>query len=188
SLMTFFIQDIRDAHLKDLINARPAHSGAPASQSSMTMRVPFCSTIGDGDKKKLGPAIPGLRVSIFLLFESSSWYATNQIALALAPLSGDFHVDIKRITEKFFAPGSDVAMVLDALVDHRKRYHADYVCDALEDVKGHLVGHGCLPKIKDDPGLIIHDEVQFLGDQFNGSKSESALVISSQPLISATLR
>ncbi|KAF9154142.1 hypothetical protein DFQ26_000325 [Actinomortierella ambigua] len=160
--MTFFIQDIRDAHLKDLINARPAHSGAPVSQSSMMMRVPFCSTIGDDDKKKLGPAIPSFQ--------------------------GDFHVDIKRITEKFFAPGSDVAMVLDALVDHRKRYHADYVCDALEDVKGHLVGHGCQPKIKDDPGLIIHDEAQFLGDQFNGSKSESASVISSQPLISATLR
>ncbi|KAF9096994.1 hypothetical protein BGX23_010037 [Mortierella sp. AD031] len=32
------------------------------------------------------------------------------------PLSGDLHTDIKKITDKFFAPGSDVAKFLDAFV------------------------------------------------------------------------
>ncbi|KAF9090917.1 hypothetical protein BGX27_002117 [Mortierella sp. AM989] len=32
------------------------------------------------------------------------------------PLTGDLHADIKTITEKFFAPGSDIAKFLDAFV------------------------------------------------------------------------
>ncbi|KAG0247416.1 hypothetical protein BG011_001542, partial [Mortierella polycephala] len=59
---------------------------------------------------------------------------------------------------------------LRRLVNHREHYLSDYVSDAFEDVKGRLVGRGCLPKIKDDTRLlVINDEAQFLGDQFNGS-------------------
>ncbi|KAF9113079.1 hypothetical protein BGX30_007091, partial [Mortierella sp. GBA39] len=54
---------------------------------------------------------------------------------------------------------------LRRLVHHREGYLSDYVSDAFKDVKGRLVGRGCLPKIKDDTRLlVINDEAQFLGD------------------------
>jgi hypothetical protein len=78
---------------------------------------------------------------------------------------------------------------LRRLVHHREGYLSDYVSDAFEDVKGRLVGRGCLPKIKDDTRLlVINDEAQFLGDQFNGSfQSMSSSEDSSRPLLSPIL-
>ncbi|KAI8356219.1 hypothetical protein B0O80DRAFT_22222 [Mortierella sp. GBAus27b] len=78
---------------------------------------------------------------------------------------------------------------LRTLVDHRERYLSDYVSDVFEDVKRRLVGRGCLPKIKDDTRLlVINDEVQFLGDQFNGSfQSMSSSDKSPRPLLSPIL-
>lgn len=75
---------------------------------------------------------------------------------------------------------------LRRLVDHGEGYLSDYVSDALEDVKGRLVGRGCLPRIKDDTRLlVINDETQFLGDQFNGSfQSMSSSDESPRPLLS----
>ncbi|KAI8345730.1 hypothetical protein B0O80DRAFT_266271 [Mortierella sp. GBAus27b] len=52
---------------------------------------------------------------------------------------------------------------------HRELDLSDVVSNVFEDVKRRLVGRGCLPKIKDDTRLlVINDEAQFLGDQFNG--------------------
>ncbi|KAF9949957.1 hypothetical protein BGZ65_006950, partial [Modicella reniformis] len=78
---------------------------------------------------------------------------------------------------------------LRRLVDHRERYLSDYVSDVFEDVKGRLVGRGCLPKIKDDTRLlVINDEAQFLGDQFNDSfQSMSSSDKSPRPLLSPIL-
>ncbi|KAG0277039.1 hypothetical protein BGZ95_006634 [Linnemannia exigua] len=78
---------------------------------------------------------------------------------------------------------------LRRLVDHREGNLSDYVSDAFEDVKGRLVGRGCLPKIKDDTRLlIINDEAQFLGDQLNGSfQSMSSSDESPRPLLSPIL-
>jgi hypothetical protein len=79
---------------------------------------------------------------------------------------------------------------LRRLVDHRERYLSDYVSDAFEDVKGRLVGRGCLPKIKDDTRLlVINDEAQFLGDQFNGcfQSMSSSTSESPRPLLSPIL-
>ncbi|KAG9060866.1 hypothetical protein KI688_007935 [Linnemannia hyalina] len=58
-----------------------------------------------------------------------------------------------------------------------------------EDAKGLLVERGCLPKIKDDTRLlVINDEAQFLGDQFNGSfQSKSSSEDSLRPLLSLIL-
>ncbi|KAI8347030.1 hypothetical protein B0O80DRAFT_220146 [Mortierella sp. GBAus27b] len=59
---------------------------------------------------------------------------------------------------------------LRRLVDHRELYLSDYVSDVFEDVKRRLVERGCLPKIKDNTRLlVVHDEAQVLGDEFNGS-------------------
>ncbi|KAG0053924.1 hypothetical protein BGZ90_006089 [Linnemannia elongata] len=57
------------------------------------------------------------------------------------------------------------------------------------DAKDHLVERGCLPKIKDGTRLlIIHDEAQFLGDQFNGFfQSKSSSEDPSRPLLSPIL-
>jgi hypothetical protein len=49
--------------------------------------------------------------------------------------------------------------VLDILTIARNVY---------EDAKDRLIERGCLPKIKDNTRLlVINDEAQFLGDQFN---------------------
>ncbi|KAG0272460.1 hypothetical protein BGZ96_005306, partial [Linnemannia gamsii] len=78
---------------------------------------------------------------------------------------------------------------LRRLVDHRERYLSDYVSDVFDDVKTQLAGLGCLPRIKDDTRLlVINDEAQFLGDQFNGSfQSMSSSEDSSRPLLSPIL-
>ncbi|KAG9064924.1 hypothetical protein KI688_003186 [Linnemannia hyalina] len=78
---------------------------------------------------------------------------------------------------------------LRRLVDHGERYLSDYVSDAFEDVKGRLLGRGCQPTIKDDTRLlVINDEAQFLGDQFNGSfQSMSSSDESPRPLLSPIL-
>jgi hypothetical protein len=58
-----------------------------------------------------------------------------------------------------------------------------------EDVKGHLVERGCLPKVKDNTRLlVINDEAQFLGDQFNGSfQSMSSSDESPRPILTPIL-
>ena len=65
----------------------------------------------------------------------------------------------------------------------------DLVRDMYEDTKGCLIKHGCLPKIKDDTRLlVILDEAQFLGDEFNGSfQSMSSSDESPRPLLSPIL-
>jgi hypothetical protein len=50
---------------------------------------------------------------------------------------------------------------------HRESDLLDLVRDVYEDVKGCIIKHGCLPKIKGDTRLlVVHDEAQYLGDQF----------------------
>ncbi|KAG0248148.1 hypothetical protein BG011_000424, partial [Mortierella polycephala] len=58
-----------------------------------------------------------------------------------------------------------------------------------EDTKECLVKHGCLPKIKDNTRLlVIHNEAQFLGDEFNGFfQSMSSSDESPRPLLSPIL-
>ncbi|KAF9271297.1 hypothetical protein BGZ68_003861, partial [Mortierella alpina] len=78
---------------------------------------------------------------------------------------------------------------LRRLVDHRERTLSDYVSDVFEDTRGRLVERGCLPKIKNDTRLlVINDEAQILGDQFNGSfQSMSSSDESPRPLLSPIL-
>ncbi|KAF9546604.1 hypothetical protein EC957_009527 [Mortierella hygrophila] len=66
---------------------------------------------------------------------------------------------------------------------------SDFVHNVYEETKGRLVERGCLPKIKDDTKLlVINDEAQFLGDQFNGSfQSMSSSDKSPRPLLSPIL-
>lgn len=46
----------------------------------------------------------------------------------------------------------------------------DFVHAIYEETKGGLIKHGCLPKIKDNTRLlVVHDEAQVLGDEFDGS-------------------
>ncbi|KAG0209859.1 hypothetical protein BGX33_005279, partial [Mortierella sp. NVP41] len=57
-----------------------------------------------------------------------------------------------------------------------------------EDAKDRLVERGCLPKIKDDTRLlVVHDEAQVLGDEFNGSFQSTTSVESPRPLLSPIL-
>ncbi|KAF9993230.1 hypothetical protein BGZ65_011289, partial [Modicella reniformis] len=59
-----------------------------------------------------------------------------------------------------------------------------------EDAKDRLVERGCLPKIKVDTRLlVINDEAQFLGDQFNGcfQSMSSSTNESPRPLLSPIL-
>jgi hypothetical protein len=58
-----------------------------------------------------------------------------------------------------------------------------------EDAKDCLIVRGCLPKIQDGTRLlVIDDEAQFLGDQFNGSfQSMSSSEDSLRPLLSPIL-
>lgn len=53
---------------------------------------------------------------------------------------------------------------------HRREIDlSEMVRDVYEDAKYCLIKHGYLPKIKDDTRLlVVHDEAQFLGDEFNG--------------------
>ncbi|KAK3806279.1 MAG: hypothetical protein J3Q66DRAFT_117873 [Benniella sp.] len=64
------------------------------------------------------------------------------------------------------------------------------VRNVYEDAKDRLVERGCLPKIKDDTRLlVINDEAQFLGDQFNGcfQSMSSSTSESPRPLLSPIL-
>ncbi|KAG0315368.1 hypothetical protein BG000_005218, partial [Podila horticola] len=63
------------------------------------------------------------------------------------------------------------------------------VRDVYEDAKDCIIKRGCLPKIKDDTRLlVIHDEAQFLGDEFNGFfQSMSSSDESPRPLLSPIL-
>ncbi|KAG0248329.1 hypothetical protein BG011_000187 [Mortierella polycephala] len=65
----------------------------------------------------------------------------------------------------------------------------DLVRDVYEDTKGCIIRHGCLPNIKDDTRLlVILDEAQFLGDEFNGYfQSMSSSDETPRPLLSPIL-
>jgi hypothetical protein len=77
---------------------------------------------------------------------------------------------------------------LRRLADHRELYISDYVSDVFEDVKRRLVERGCLPKIKDNTRLlVVHDEAQVLGDEFNGSFQSTTSTDSPRPLLSPIL-
>ncbi|KAF9556636.1 H(+)-transporting V1 sector ATPase subunit A [Mortierella alpina] len=58
-----------------------------------------------------------------------------------------------------------------------------------EDTKECLIKQGCLPHIKEDTRLlVVHDEAQFLGDEFNGSfQSMSSSDETPRPLLSPIL-
>ncbi|KAG9319358.1 hypothetical protein KVV02_006291 [Mortierella alpina] len=88
---------------------------------------------------------------------------------------------------RFHIP-SELFRKLRRLVDHRECYLSDYVSDVFEETRGRLVERGCLPKIKNDIRLlVINDEAQILGDQFNGSfQSMSSSDESPRPLLSPT--
>ncbi|KAG0304224.1 hypothetical protein BGZ99_002460, partial [Dissophora globulifera] len=65
----------------------------------------------------------------------------------------------------------------------------DLIRDMYEDTEGCLIKHRCLSKIKDDTRLlVILNEAQFLGDEFNGSfQSMSSSDKSPRPLLSLIL-
>jgi len=72
---------------------------------------------------------------------------------------------------------------------HRESDLLDLVRDEYEQGKDSLIRHGCLPKIQDDTRLlVVHDEAQFLGDEFNGDfQSMSSSDESPRPLLSPIL-
>ena len=52
----------------------------------------------------------------------------------------------------------------------------DLIREVYGDAKYSLVKQGCLPKITDDTRLlVVHDEAQFLGDEFNATSSQCLL-------------
>lgn len=65
----------------------------------------------------------------------------------------------------------------------------DLVRDLYEDAEGCVIRHGCPPKIKNDTRLlVVLDEAQFLGDEFNGYfQSMSSSDESLRPLLSPIL-
>ena len=60
----------------------------------------------------------------------------------------------------------------------------DFVRGMYEQTKGYLIEHGCLPRIDSSTRLlVVHDEAQVLGDEFNGSfQSKSSSEDSLRPL------
>lgn len=66
---------------------------------------------------------------------------------------------------------------------------SDLVCDLFEKTKQSIIQHGGSPKINDDTRLlVVHDEAQFLGDEFNGSfQSMSSSDETPRPLLSPIL-
>jgi hypothetical protein len=57
-----------------------------------------------------------------------------------------------------------------------------------EEAKDCLIKHGCLPKIKGDTRLlVVHDEAQYLGDQFLDSFKSLSSDESPRPLLSPIL-
>ncbi|KAF9123631.1 hypothetical protein BG015_005274, partial [Linnemannia schmuckeri] len=52
---------------------------------------------------------------------------------------------------------------------HREGILSDLIRDVYENTKDCLVRHGCIPVINNDTRLlVVHDEAQVLGDEFNG--------------------
>ncbi|KAG0329172.1 hypothetical protein BG000_000169 [Podila horticola] len=176
---------------------------------------------------------------------------------------GDLRVDIKKITDKFFAPGTPTTKFLDAFVKgkgdlpvttgslsglprawrrgfgvpaetrpsllfldlpdpltpdsasrnvaagsildmdifnnlfrqllnlrhHREIDLSDLVRNQFEGTKYDIIKHGGLPNIKEDTRLlVVHDEAQFLGDEFSGDfQSMSSSDQSPRPLLSPIL-
>ncbi|KAG0355130.1 hypothetical protein BGZ54_001285 [Gamsiella multidivaricata] len=72
---------------------------------------------------------------------------------------------------------------------HREIDLSDLVRNQFEDTKHYIIKHGGLPKIKEDTRLlVVHDEAQFLGDEFNGDfQSMSSSDESPRPLLSPIL-
>ncbi|KAG9319039.1 hypothetical protein KVV02_000923, partial [Mortierella alpina] len=77
---------------------------------------------------------------------------------------------------------------------HCLNYHGEaplslLIRNVYEDTKECLIRQGCLPNIKEDTRLlVVHDEAQFLGDEFNGSfQSMSSSDESPRPLLSPIL-
>ena len=72
---------------------------------------------------------------------------------------------------------------------HREIDLSDLVRNRFEDMKLYIIIHGGLPKIKEDTRLlVVHDEAQFLGDEFNGDfQSMSSSDESPRPLLSPIL-
>ncbi|KAF9951959.1 hypothetical protein BGZ70_000789, partial [Mortierella alpina] len=73
-----------------------------------------------------------------------------------------------------------------------RHYHEsdlwDFVRAKYEETKGNLIEHGCLPKIKDNTRLlVVHDEAQALGDEFDGSFQSTTSTDSPRPLLSPIL-
>ncbi|KAG9062135.1 hypothetical protein KI688_006467 [Linnemannia hyalina] len=73
-----------------------------------------------------------------------------------------------------------------------RHYHEsdlwDFVRAMYEETKGNLIEHGCLPKIKDNTKLlVVHDEAQVLGDEFDGSFQSTTSTDSPRPLLSPIL-
>ncbi|KAF9096993.1 hypothetical protein BGX23_010036 [Mortierella sp. AD031] len=108
---------------------------------------------------------------------SATFTSARWILLQVCP-----HVLFKDIFNALF-------LKLLNLRHHRELDLSDFVRNVYEDAKERLVKRGCLPKIRDDTRLlVINDEAQFLGDQFNGSfKSASDWENSSRPLLSPIL-
>ncbi|KAF9079315.1 hypothetical protein BGX23_004397, partial [Mortierella sp. AD031] len=64
----------------------------------------------------------------------------------------------------------------------------DFVRAIYEDTKVGLIKHGCLPKINDNTRLlVVHDEAQVLGDEFDGSFQSTTSTDSPRPLLSPIL-
>ncbi|KAG0336079.1 hypothetical protein BG004_008207 [Podila humilis] len=83
---------------------------------------------------------------------------------------------------------NELFVKLVQLRHHRVLDLVDYVRNVHEDVKSRLIKHGCLPKIKDGTRLlVINDEAQFLGDQFNGCFQSATSTDSPRPLLSPIL-
>jgi len=73
-----------------------------------------------------------------------------------------------------------------------RHYHEsdlwDFVRALYEETKGNLIEHGCLPKIKENTRLlVVHDEAQVLGDEFDGSFQSTTSIDSPRPLLSPIL-
>ncbi|KAI8601221.1 hypothetical protein EDD21DRAFT_415122 [Dissophora ornata] len=92
------------------------------------------------------------------------------------------HVLFKNMSNELF-------LKLLNLQHHRELPLSLLIRNVYEDAKDRLIVRGCLPKIKDGTRLlVINDEAQFLGDQFNGSfQSMSSSEDSSRPLLSPIL-
>jgi len=92
------------------------------------------------------------------------------------------HVLFKDMFNSLFRP-------IIMLRHHREGDLSDLVISLFEKIKHCIIQHGGLPKINDETRLlVIHDEAQFLGDEFNGSfQSISSSDETPRPLLSPIL-